>query len=93
MPRPPEPREAAESQPQQTQQAQFGTLSIRVVPADAEVFIDGERWAGPATSDRLNIRFVTGRHRVEVRKQGLTSYTEEVLIRQSATLTLNVSLK
>ena len=90
MPPPPEPREPVESQ---APQAQFGTLSIRVVPADAEVFIDGERWAGPATSDRLNIRLTTGRHRVEVRKQGLTSYIEEVLIRLSATLTLNVSLK
>ena len=90
MPPPPEPREAARSQ---AQPAQFGTLSIRVVPADAEVFIDGERWAGPATLDRLNIRLAAGRHRVEVRKQGLTSYMEEVLIRQSATLTLNVSLK
>ena len=90
MPPPPELREPTEPQ---AQQPQFGTLSVRVVPADAEVFIDGERWAGPATSDRLNIRLATGRHRVEVRKQGLTSYTEEVLIRQSATLTLNISLK
>ena len=89
MPPPQETREPAEPQAQQA----FGTLSIRVAPADAEVFIDGERWAGPATSDRLNIRLTTGRHHVEVRKQGLTSYTEEVLIRQSATLTLNVSLK
>jgi hypothetical protein len=90
MPPPPEPREPAE---EPAQQAQFGTVSIRVVPADAEVFIDGERWAGPATSDRLNIRLTIGRHRVEVRKQGLTSYAEEVLIRRGATLTLNVSLK
>ena len=63
-----------------------------MVPADAEVFIDGERWAGPATSDRLTIRLATGRHRVEVRKQGLATYTEDVLIRQAATLSLNVSL-
>ena len=90
MPPPREPGEPAESQPQQ---AQFGTLSIRVVPADAEVFIDGERWAGPATADRLNIRLTTGKHRIEVRKEGLTTYTEDVLIRPSATLTLNVSLK
>ena len=90
MPPPPEPREPAESQAQPTQ---FGTLSIRVAPAGAEVFIDGERWAGPATSDRLNIRLATGRHRVEVRKESLATYTEEVLIRQGATLTLNVSLK
>ena len=90
MPPPPEPRDPAGGQAQPTQ---FGTLSIRVIPADAEVYVDGERWAGPATADRLNIRLATGRHRIEVRKEGLTTYTEEVLIRQSATLTLNVSLK
>ena len=90
MPPPPEARVPAENQ---APTAQFGTLSIRVVPADAEVFIDDERWAGPATSDRLNIRLAAGRHRVEVRKQGLVTYTEEVLIRQGATLTLNVSLR
>jgi hypothetical protein len=90
MPPPSEPPDRGEGQ---AQPAQFGTLSIRVVPGDAEVFIDGERWAGPTAADRLTIRLATGRHRVEVRKQGLATYTEEVLIRQSATLTLNVSLK
>ena len=90
MPPPPEPRDPAEGQAQPTQ---FGTLSIRVIPGDAEVYVDGERWAGPSTADRLNIRLATGKHRIEVRKEGLTTYTEEVLIRQSATLSLNVSLK
>ena len=83
---PPEP-------PRPPQAAQFGTLSLRVVPADAEVFVDGERWTGPAGSDRVTIQLTPGRHRVEVRKQGLQTYTEEVLIREGATLTLNVSLK
>ena len=81
---PPDPRPAP---------AQFGTLSIRVVPADAEVFVDGERWTGPATGDRLSIRLSSGRHRIEVRKQGFASYAEEILIRSGSTLTLNVSLK
>ena len=92
-PRIPPPQERRDPIEGQTQPTQFGTLSIRVVPSDAEVFVDGERWAGPATSDRLNIRLATGKHRIEVRKEGFTTYTEEVLIRQSATLTLNVSLK
>lgn len=92
-PRRPEPRMPPPEPPRPPQPAQFGTLSLRVVPADAEVFIDGERWTGPAGSDRLTIQLAPGRHRVEVRKQGLQTYTEEVLIRQGATLTLNVSLK
>jgi len=90
MPPPPDRRDPAQTE---SRPAVFGTLSIRVLPADAEVYVDGERWAGPATADRLNIRLATGKHRIEVRKEGLTTYTEEVLIRQSATLTLNVSLK
>lgn len=73
--------------------AQFGTLSLRVAPADAEVFVDGERWTGATTGDRLSIRLSAGRHRVEVRKQGLATYSEEVLIRAEATLSLNVSLR
>jgi hypothetical protein len=86
------PPERREPEPRQ-QPAQFGTLSIRVVPADAEVFVDGERWTGPADSQRLSIQLSAGRHRIEVRKQGLSTYAEEVLIRNGATLTLNVSLK
>ena len=90
MPPPQERREPAETQ---TQPTLFGTLSIRVIPSDAEVYVDGERWTGPATSDRLTIRLATGKHRIEVRKEGFATYAEEVLIRQSATLTLNISLK
>lgn len=86
-PAPPERREP-ESRP-----AQFGTLSVRIVPADAEIYVDGERWTGAATGDRLTIKLSTGRHSIEVRKQGFATYAEDVLIRQGATLTLNVSLK
>ena len=91
--RTPPPAQPGEPTQGQSLPTQVGTLSIRVTPSDAEVYVDGERWAGPATSDRLNIRLTTGKHRIEVRKEGLTTYTEEVLIRPSATLTLNVSLK
>ena len=84
-PPPPEPRPAP--------QGQFGTLSIRVLPADAEIVVDGERWTGPVEAQRLNIQLAPGRHRVEVRKGGFATYSEDVLIRPGATLTLNVSLK
>jgi hypothetical protein len=74
-------------------QARFGTLSLRVQPADAEVVIDGEPWRVEAGQEVIAIQLPEGRHRVEVRKAGLATYTEEVLIRRDRTLTLNVSLR
>jgi hypothetical protein len=70
----------------------FGTLSIRVQPADAEILVDGERWTAPAESSRIAIELAQGRHTVEVRKSGFSVYREEVLIRPRATTNLNVSL-
>lgn len=70
----------------------FGTLSLRVQPADAEIFIDGERWSGPTDRGFITIQLTEGRHRLEVRKTGLATYTEDVLIRRDRTLTLNVAL-
>jgi hypothetical protein len=74
-------------------QARFGTLALRVQPADAEVFVDGERWDGAAEQGMFSIALPEGRHRVEVRRGGLATYTEDVLIRRDRTMTLNVSLK
>lgn len=73
--------------------ARFGTLSLRVQPADAEIVIDGERWATTGGDDRVTIQLSEGRHRVEVRREGLSTYSEEILIRRGATFTLNVSLR
>jgi len=72
--------------------ASFGTVAIRVQPADADIFVDGEKWAATSAEDRLSIRLTEGRHRIEVKKDGFVSYAEGVLIRRNATLTLNVSL-
>lgn len=83
---------ALEAEPERTS-GRFGTLSIRVQPADAEIVIDGERWGAPSGQERVSIELSEGRHRVEVRKSGFTTFTEEVLIRRGATLTLNVSLR
>lgn len=71
----------------------FGTLVLRVQPPDAEILIDNERWATSASQDRLSIELPQGRHSVEVRRQGSSTFREDVLIRPGATLTLNVSLK
>lgn len=73
--------------------ARFGTLALRVQPSDAEVFIDGERWEAAADQGLFRIELPEGRHRVEVRRNGANTYTEDVLIRRDRTLTLNVSLK
>jgi hypothetical protein len=94
---PPEPRapsaEGRGESRQSTAPGRFGTLSLRVQPADAEIIVDGERWAAPAGQDRMAIQLSEGRHRIEVRRDGMNTYSEDVLIRRGATLTLNVSLK
>ena len=70
----------------------FGAVAVRVQPADAEVFIDGERWDAPAGENRLLVELSEGTHRVEVRKAGFKTYTSSITIRSGETITLNVSL-
>jgi hypothetical protein len=97
----PEPAESAEvdeprrgpAEPPPPPAAWFGTLLLRVQPADAEIVVDGETWTTTDRQDRMAIRLPEGRHRVEVRRDGYARYVEDVLIRRNATLTLNVSLK
>lgn len=72
--------------------ARFGTLSLRVQPADAEVLIDGERWGGGLENDRIVVELAEGPHHVEIRRAGLSTYSEQVLVRRDRTMTLNVSL-
>jgi hypothetical protein len=86
-PGPAEPRPPAAEAP-----GRFGTLSLRIQPADADVFVDGERWDVPAGGDRVSVQLSEGRHRIEVRKAGFATYAEDVLIRRGSTLSLNVSL-
>lgn len=71
----------------------FGSLALAIQPSDAEIFIDGEKWAATtAATERTIIKLSEGRHKIEVRKAGFSTYTETVLIRDGATLTLNVVL-
>jgi hypothetical protein len=65
---------------------------MRVQPGDADILIDGERWAAPTGQDRIVIQLAEGRHRIEVHKDGFSGYAEDVLIRRGAPFTLNVSL-
>lgn len=92
QPRPEPGRRPEERQPA-ARPVRFGTLSLMVQPGDAQVLVDGEPWALSPGQNRMTIELPPGRHRVEVRKEGFQTYSEEVLIRPGATLTLNVSLK
>lgn len=72
--------------------ARYGTLSIRVQPAGAEVLIDGERWRGPENDERLVVQVSEGPHRVEVQKDGFQKFSTEVQVRRGETTPVNVSL-
>lgn len=72
--------------------ASLGTLSVRVQPADAEVWVDGERWQWPGDEPRLVVEVMEGRHRVEVTRDGFESFSTEVDVRRGETTALNVSL-
>jgi hypothetical protein len=72
--------------------AEFGTLSIRVIPPDAVILVDGEAWDRPQGESRFSIDLAEGPHKVEVRKEGLAPYVRTVEILRGRTFTLNVSL-
>ena len=75
-----------------TAQRGFGTLAIRVQPADAVVVVDGERWDRPEGDPRLSVELSAGTHQVEVRKDGHKTYASTVQVRAGDVTTLNVSL-
>ena len=88
-PRPLQPRQGPASM--RTDGA-FGTLAIRVQPADAEIRIDGERWSGSEGDAALRVEVSEGRHRVEIQKGGFRRFAADVDVRRGETLPVNVSL-
>ena len=70
----------------------FGSIAVRVQPADAEVLIDGEQWKGPADGEALVLDIAPGPHRVEVRKDGYRGYATQVDVQAGETSPINVSL-
>ena len=79
--------------PQHDAQAStFGTLTMRVQPADAVVVIDGEKWDSPDAGSRLIVQLPPGQHRIEVHKDGYRSYSTVLEIRPGEPQTLNISL-
>jgi len=72
--------------------ADSASLSIRVQPANAEVFIDGERWQGAASDERLIVQVAPGVHHVEARSEGYRTYQSDITVRPGETSTVNISL-
>lgn len=70
----------------------FGSLSLRVQPADAQVLIDGEVWQGSLEGERLVIQLGAGTHHVEIRKDGYRNYLTDIPIGNGQVRTLNVAL-
>ncbi len=73
-------------------EASLGAVSIRVQPAGATVWIDGERWEWPEGEDRLVVDIPEGSHRVEIQREGHRPYSTIVVVRRGETSSLNVSL-
>jgi PEGA domain-containing protein len=74
------------------QPAEVGTLSLRVQPPDASVWIDGERWETVEGDERFIVDLPEGPHRVEVRKDGYRSYSATITVRRGETVRTNISL-
>ncbi len=94
--RPPEPARPAEPRrpAPPSGEARSGTLVIRVQPSGATVLIDGEKWNGPTGDDeRLIVQVPSGRHHVEVEKDGYERYTMDVEVERGRSEALNISLR
>jgi hypothetical protein len=85
------PADALGREIQTSRVEEYGSLAIRVQPADAEVLIDGARWDG-AAGKALVVQLAAGSHRVEIRKDGYRPYTGEIDVRGGETSPINVSL-
>jgi len=91
--RTPPPQSPAPPGTQRPNASAYGSISIRVQPADADILVDGEKWRGPESQDRLVIEVAEGRHTIEVQKSGYRTYITDVEVRRGDTATINVSLR
>jgi hypothetical protein len=73
-------------------QGEFGAVSIRSRPANAEVRIDGERWVTPESDAPLVVQLAPGRHTIDIRARDFGPYSTIVDVRRGETIPLNVSL-
>lgn len=69
----------------------FGTLNVRVLPAGAQLMIDGEAWVS-SDGEHFVIEVTAGTHLVEASLKGYQRFSAEVEVRDGETTPLNVSL-
>jgi hypothetical protein len=81
-PAPPAPRAQARD---------YGSIEIRVQPADAEILVNGEAWESPEPGS-LTLDVADGVHRVEIRREGFRTYSADVRVAGGQVTTVNVSL-
>jgi hypothetical protein len=68
-------------------------VAIRVQPGDAEILIDGERWAhGSGNDERLIVQLGDGPHQIEAQKDGYRRMSVEVEVHRGETIPVNMSL-
>ena len=85
-------REPARDPAQQKEPAKFGSVSLRVVPANADIWIDGQRWRNPNALAALVVQLSEGKHKIEVSQANYERYVNEIEIKVGETQTVNVSL-
>jgi hypothetical protein len=70
----------------------YGMLKMRIVPAGAEVFVDGEPWLATDEQTDFVLHVPAGSHEIEVRKAGYQTFRTTVRLAEGATAPLNVQL-
>jgi hypothetical protein len=83
---------SASEAPSEALASGFGTIALRVQPADADILIDGERWTLAALGERLLVQVPEGRHHVEIQKSGYRPFSTDITVQHGETAPLNVSL-
>lgn len=89
---PPSDRERVRPRARRGDLRGFGTLAVRVHPADAVILVDGERWDRPEGEARLSLDLAPGTHEVEVRRDGHRTYRTTVEVMPGEITAVNVSL-
>lgn len=90
-PQPMDPRGPERGDPADNAQA-FGTLALRVQPADAAIYIDSEEWTTTQGTGSILIDLPEGTHQLELKRDGRTIYERRIQIQAGRTLPVNVSV-
>lgn len=85
-------REPTRDPAKEKEPAKFGSLSLRVVPANSDIWIDGQRWRSPNALAPLVVQLTEGKHKIEISQANYERYVNEIDIKVGETQTVNVSL-